>query len=108
MVQISLQLWAYNRKLLGLEESNRETDPRWIFRPIIVTTKYKLEKVLIDQGSSASKLGLPKIDLEECLDTLIRYAGKQIEIYRVISLETTFGVGPNAKTITGKFMVINT
>ncbi|RDX77902.1 hypothetical protein CR513_41904, partial [Mucuna pruriens] len=65
----------------------------------VVTTEYKVESVLIDQGSSANilywstykKLGLPSASLEVCSGTLYGFAGEQVMIKGVIELETTFG-----------------
>ncbi|RDX60416.1 hypothetical protein CR513_61443, partial [Mucuna pruriens] len=54
----------------------------------IVAIEYKIEKVLLDQGSSANilywntfwKLQLPKLQLEDCPSTLIEFSGEQVEI----------------------------
>ncbi|RDY02399.1 hypothetical protein CR513_14147, partial [Mucuna pruriens] len=53
---------------------------------LAIIVEYKVER----------KLGLPKSDLEEYPSTLIGFIG-----------ETTFRVGPNAKTIIVKFTIIN-
>ncbi|RDY02802.1 hypothetical protein CR513_13695, partial [Mucuna pruriens] len=50
--------------------------------------EYKIEKVLVDQGTLANilykntfwKLELPKSQLEDCPGTLIRFASEQVEI----------------------------
>ncbi|RDX65277.1 hypothetical protein CR513_56079, partial [Mucuna pruriens] len=45
----------------------------------VVTVDYKVERVLVDQGSSANKLGLMEEELEACLGTLIGFAGEQVD-----------------------------
>ncbi|RDY03865.1 hypothetical protein CR513_12482, partial [Mucuna pruriens] len=50
----------------------------------VITTKYRVERVLVDLGSSAN-----------------------VEIRGIVDLRTTFGVGPDAKAITVKFTVVN-
>ncbi|RDX92717.1 hypothetical protein CR513_25107, partial [Mucuna pruriens] len=42
----------------------------------VVTGKYKVERVLVDQGSSTNKLGIPELELEECPDTLTNFSGE--------------------------------
>ncbi|RDX68725.1 hypothetical protein CR513_52258, partial [Mucuna pruriens] len=49
------------------------------------------------------RLGLPESSLEECLGALIGFTGEQVEIRGKVDLETMFGMGSNAKTITIKF-----
>ncbi|RDX80121.1 hypothetical protein CR513_39374, partial [Mucuna pruriens] len=61
----------------------------------MIVVEYKVERVLIDQGSSTNKLNLPKSELEECPNTLIGFS------------ETTFEVGPTTKKINVKFTIIN-
>ncbi|RDX86730.1 hypothetical protein CR513_31903, partial [Mucuna pruriens] len=75
----------------------------------IVAANYKVERVLVDQGSSTNttflKLGIPESSLEECLGTLIGIVGEEVEICRIIDLRTMFGTGSDTKALTIKFTV---
>ncbi|RDY11650.1 hypothetical protein CR513_03640, partial [Mucuna pruriens] len=61
----------------------------------IVAAKYKIERVLIDQGSLANilywstykKLGLPSTSLDECVGKLYGLAGKKVSIKGSIELK---------------------
>ncbi|RDY03661.1 hypothetical protein CR513_12729, partial [Mucuna pruriens] len=82
---------------------------------LVVVIEYKVEQVLVDQGSSTNvlfwttfqNLGLLEMSLKECSSTLIGFA-REVEICKTIDLQTTFGAGPDTKTITIKFTVVNT
>ncbi|RDX95878.1 hypothetical protein CR513_21539, partial [Mucuna pruriens] len=66
----------------------------------IVATECKIEKVLVDQGSSPNKLRLPESGLQDCpthLDQFQRRTNKNYVRYEV-----------GSKTIPIKFMVVNT
>ncbi|RDY06982.1 Retrovirus-related Pol polyprotein from transposon 17.6, partial [Mucuna pruriens] len=77
----------------------------------VVVAKYKVERVLIDQGSSANKLywsaymkmGLKPIDMEPCIGKLYRF----VEIRGAVELETTFGKGKHTQTILILYMVVD-
>ncbi|RDX65668.1 hypothetical protein CR513_55653, partial [Mucuna pruriens] len=66
---------------------------------LVATANYKVERVLIDQGSldnilywsTCKKLGLQLADLEACVGKLYDFAGDQVAIKGGIELETTFG-----------------
>ncbi|RDX78297.1 hypothetical protein CR513_41446, partial [Mucuna pruriens] len=74
---------------------------------LVVVAEYKVERVLIDQGSSTNilywttyiKLGLKPIDVEPYVGKLYGFAGKQVEIRGAVELETTIGEGNHARTI---------
>ncbi|RDX88207.1 hypothetical protein CR513_30228, partial [Mucuna pruriens] len=72
---------------------------------------YKIERVLINHGSSVNstfqKLGLPISSLRECLGTLFGFAGEQIEIRGTIKIETVFEEEANACSIPVTYTIIN-
>ncbi|RDY04109.1 hypothetical protein CR513_12218, partial [Mucuna pruriens] len=76
----------------------------------VVATNYKVERVLVDQGSSTNttlqKPGKTEEELEACSRTLIDFAGKQVEIQGAINFQTTFGIGPNVKIVPLKFTIL--
>ncbi|RDX64029.1 hypothetical protein CR513_57457, partial [Mucuna pruriens] len=63
----------------------------------VVATKYKVERVLIDQGYLV-EVRASKSSLKECSGVLIGFAGEHVEIRETINLRT-FGMGSNAKAI---------
>ncbi|RDX84097.1 hypothetical protein CR513_34906, partial [Mucuna pruriens] len=81
----------------------------------VVTAEYKVESVLIDQGSSTNilywltckRLGLQPADLEACTGKLYGFANEQVTIKGVIELETTFGESTHACTIPMLYMVVD-
>ncbi|RDX93886.1 hypothetical protein CR513_23788, partial [Mucuna pruriens] len=81
----------------------------------VIIADYRVEWVLVDQGSSANvlfwlafkKLGFSESSLEDCLGTLIGFAGEQVEIRGMISLETILGTGSTWKAIKMTFTVVN-
>ncbi|RDX71898.1 hypothetical protein CR513_48697, partial [Mucuna pruriens] len=92
--------------------------PPWLDEPMVIsviTTEYKIERVLIDQGNFANilywstyrKLGLLLASLEECSGTLYEFVGEQVPIKEVIELETTFGEGNHACSIPILYTVVD-
>ncbi|RDY13968.1 hypothetical protein CR513_01031, partial [Mucuna pruriens] len=81
----------------------------------LMATNYKVDRVLVDQGSSVNilflttfqKLGMKKEDLESCLGTLIGFAGERVKIRGVINLRTTFGARLSIKIVPLNFTVVN-
>ncbi|RDX92742.1 hypothetical protein CR513_25081, partial [Mucuna pruriens] len=81
----------------------------------VVAVKYKVERVLIDHGSSANilywstykKLGLPPTDLDPYTGKLYGFAGEQVAIKGVIELETTFGEHNHTRTILVLYSVVD-
>ncbi|RDX67641.1 hypothetical protein CR513_53449, partial [Mucuna pruriens] len=81
----------------------------------VVVAKYKVERVLIDQGSLANilywstyiKMGLKPIDMEPCTGKLYGYVGEQVEIRGAIELESTFGEGNHTRTISILYTIID-
>ncbi|RDX78273.1 hypothetical protein CR513_41469, partial [Mucuna pruriens] len=62
---------------------------------------------LVISFSDADYEGLLELSLVECKGTLIGFVIEQVEIRGIVELRTTFSVGPNAKTITIKFTIVN-
>ncbi|RDY01912.1 hypothetical protein CR513_14696, partial [Mucuna pruriens] len=93
-------------------EPPRQDEPMVI---LVVTAEYKVERVLIDQGSSANilywsnykRLGLQPANLEACSGKLYGFAGEQVTIKGVIELETTFGERGHARTIPMLYTIID-
>ncbi|RDY01175.1 hypothetical protein CR513_15538, partial [Mucuna pruriens] len=77
----------------------------------IIVADYKVESVLVNQGSSANstfqKLELLIPNLAKCSSTLFGFVGEHVEIRGIIELENTFGMGSNAKTIPITFTIVN-
>ncbi|RDX87836.1 hypothetical protein CR513_30633, partial [Mucuna pruriens] len=73
-------------------EPPRQDEPMVIS---VVTTEYKVERVLIDQGSSANilywstckKLGLQSADLEACVRKLYGFVDEQVTVKGVTKLD---------------------
>ncbi|XP_020230413.1 uncharacterized protein LOC109811165 [Cajanus cajan] len=74
-----------------------------------------VKRVLVDQGSSADVLfwdtfvGLevPSDRLQSFDGVLVGFTGDEIEIRGYVELKTTFGTGTSMKTITVKYLVVN-
>ncbi|RDX82712.1 hypothetical protein CR513_36468, partial [Mucuna pruriens] len=81
----------------------------------MVVAEYKVERVLIDQGSSANilywstymKMGLKSIDMEPCVGKLHGFTGEQVEIRGAVEFETTFGEGNHARAISMLYMTVD-
>ncbi|RDX88402.1 hypothetical protein CR513_30001, partial [Mucuna pruriens] len=81
----------------------------------IEVAEYKVERVLIDQGSSANilywstylKLGLRPIDMAPSVGKLYGFTDKQVEIRGVMELETTFGERNHARTIQVCYTIVD-
>ncbi|RDX73440.1 hypothetical protein CR513_46953, partial [Mucuna pruriens] len=79
---------------------------------LVVAFDYKVERVLVDQGSLANvlfwttfqKLGKMKEEPKACSITLIGFTGEQVEVQGAINLRTTFKVGLDMKIAPTKFM----
>lgn len=73
----------------------------------VVTARYNVKRVLIDQGSSADVmfwstfvgLGIPESNLQSFKGTLLARG--------YIEQRTTFGSGDNAKTVMVRYIVVN-
>ncbi|RDY12366.1 hypothetical protein CR513_02858, partial [Mucuna pruriens] len=82
---------------------------------LVVVAEYKVERVLIDQGSSVNilywsmymKMGLKPIDMEPCTGKLYGFTGEQVEIRGEIELETTFGEGNHTRTISILYTIVD-
>ncbi|RDX68272.1 hypothetical protein CR513_52763, partial [Mucuna pruriens] len=88
--------------IVTFDEGDMRYEPSRLDEPMVISVvavEYKIERVLIDQGSSANilywstykKLGLPSNSLEECSGTLYGFTGEQVPIKGVIELKTVFG-----------------
>ncbi|RDX98167.1 hypothetical protein CR513_18936, partial [Mucuna pruriens] len=104
--------------IITFNEKDMRYAPPQQDEPMVVSmimAEYKVEKVLIDQGSSANilywltykKLGLSVSNLKECSGTLYGFAGEQVGIQGVIELETTFGVGSHSRSIPVLYTVVD-
>ncbi|RDX68785.1 Retrovirus-related Pol polyprotein from transposon 17.6, partial [Mucuna pruriens] len=79
----------------------------------VIATKYKVERVLIDQGSSANilywsafqKMGLRR--LNESQGALYSFAGECVPIKGTIELEMVFGEGETVRIISVLYTVID-
>ncbi|RDX96125.1 hypothetical protein CR513_21255, partial [Mucuna pruriens] len=79
----------------------------------VVARQYKIERVLIDQGSSANilywttaqKLGVR--DLTKCEGVLYGFAGERVPIKGTVEIETTFGDKNGARTIPVTYTVVD-
>ncbi|RDX76165.1 hypothetical protein CR513_43869, partial [Mucuna pruriens] len=82
----------------------------------LIVVDYKIERVLIDQGSFANvlhwptfqKLGLSTFCLEECSGTLFGFVGEQVEIRGMMEIKILFGVGASVRSIPVTYIVVNT
>ena len=82
----------------------------------VVTVGRKVHRVLIDQGSSAdvlfwetfTNLQISSNQLRPYDGCLVDFAGDQVEVRGYVELRTTFSDENIAKTITVKYIVINT
>ncbi|RDY09235.1 hypothetical protein CR513_06415, partial [Mucuna pruriens] len=103
--------WSVRKARTEISQNYERTVPHQdnLMVVLVIILEYKVEKVLIDQGSSVNVLYWTTFQkLGGMPSTLIGFSGEQIKIHRVISLETTFGVGLSTKTIIVKFAIINT
>ncbi|RDX63593.1 hypothetical protein CR513_57958, partial [Mucuna pruriens] len=79
----------------------------------VVVVEYKIERVLIDQGSSANilywttakKMGLR--NLTECQGALYGFVGERVPIKGIVELEITFGDKVEVKTIPVLYTVVD-
>ncbi|RDX73390.1 Retrovirus-related Pol polyprotein, partial [Mucuna pruriens] len=79
----------------------------------VIVADYKVERVLIDQGSSANilywsafeKMGLQHLNASQ--GALYGFAGECVPIKGTVELSTIFGEGATAKTIPVMYTVIN-
>ncbi|RDX95028.1 hypothetical protein CR513_22501, partial [Mucuna pruriens] len=93
-------------------EPPRQDEPMVI---LVVIAEYKVERVLIDQGSltkilywsTYKRLGLQSTDLEACSGKLYGFAGEHVTIKGVIELETMFGERDHAHTIPMLYTIID-
>ncbi|RDX66368.1 hypothetical protein CR513_54872, partial [Mucuna pruriens] len=85
-------------------------------KPMVISVtarRYKIERVLIDQGSSANilywvtarKLGIK--DLTKCEGVLYGFAGERVPIKGTVEIETTFGERCGARTIPVTYTVVD-
>ncbi|XP_057444763.1 uncharacterized protein LOC130737008 [Lotus japonicus] len=85
--------------------------------PIVVMLKvadYEIERVLLDQGSSADliygdafeKLGLTETDLLPYDGALVGFSGEKVFVRGYVELNTVFGEGKNEKAFSIKFLVV--
>ncbi|RDX95223.1 hypothetical protein CR513_22289, partial [Mucuna pruriens] len=81
----------------------------------VVVAEYRVERVLIDQGSLANimywstyrKLRLPPSQLARCLGTLYSFAGEQVPVKGTIELETVFKEGSSIKCIPILYIMVD-
>ncbi|RDY13815.1 hypothetical protein CR513_01209, partial [Mucuna pruriens] len=81
----------------------------------VVVAEYKVERVLIDQGSSTNilywsiykKLGLKLTDMEPYVGKLYGFAGEHIQIKGLVELNAIFGERGYTRTISVSFMVVD-
>ncbi|RDX60996.1 hypothetical protein CR513_60819, partial [Mucuna pruriens] len=81
----------------------------------VVAEKYKIERVLIDQGSSTNilywsmyqKLGLSPSKLNECSRTLYGFKGERGPIKGVIELEIVFRENSDTKNILVLYTIVD-
>ncbi|RDX76977.1 hypothetical protein CR513_42971, partial [Mucuna pruriens] len=72
----------------------------------VIAAEYKIERVLIDQGSSVNILmGLPH--LMECQGTLYGFESERVLIKGTVELETMFGDRSGVRTILILYMVVD-
>ncbi|RDY04064.1 hypothetical protein CR513_12272, partial [Mucuna pruriens] len=80
----------------------------------VIAAEYKIERVLIDQGSSANilywttakKLGIQ--NLTKCQGALYGFAGERVPIKGIVELETTFGDRSGVRTIPVLYTMVDT
>ncbi|RDX93785.1 hypothetical protein CR513_23907, partial [Mucuna pruriens] len=81
----------------------------------VLAAKYKIERVLIDQGSSANilywstvqKMQLPMGWLQECSRNLYGFVGECVPIRGMVKLETSFGKRSSVKTIPVLYTIVD-
>ncbi|RDX78659.1 hypothetical protein CR513_41033, partial [Mucuna pruriens] len=81
----------------------------------VVATEYKVERVLINQGSSANilyrstleRLQLPTDLIQSCPGSLYGFAGECVPILGTVELETCFGEWPVSRTIPVLYTVVD-
>ncbi|RDY02956.1 hypothetical protein CR513_13514, partial [Mucuna pruriens] len=79
----------------------------------VIAAEYRIEWVLVDQGSSANilywstfqKMKLPR--LMECPGTLYGFAGERVPIKGTVELETVFGEGSRVRAIPVLYTVVD-
>ncbi|RDX93632.1 hypothetical protein CR513_24071, partial [Mucuna pruriens] len=93
-------------------DPHRHDEPMVI---LVVVAEYKVERVLIDQGSLANilywstymKIGLKPIEMEPCVGKLYGFIGEKVDIRGAVELETTFGEGNHARPISMLYMIVD-
>ncbi|RDX99658.1 hypothetical protein CR513_17267, partial [Mucuna pruriens] len=85
--------------IIMFSEEDMRDEPMVIF---VITTEYRVER------STFQKLGLLASLLEECSGTLYGFANKQVEIRGIVELETKFGMGSGAQSISVLYIVVDT
>ncbi|RDX67679.1 hypothetical protein CR513_53410, partial [Mucuna pruriens] len=104
--------------MITFGERDMRYDPSRHDKPMVISVvvaEYKVEKVLIDQGSSANilywstymRMGLKPINMEPCTGKLYGFASKQVEIRGAVELETTFGEGNHTRTISILYTIVD-
>ena len=81
----------------------------------VVTVGRRIQRVLIDQGSSAnvmfwvmfSKLQLSPDQLRPYDECLFGFVGDQVEVKEHVELRTTFSDGTSSRTISIRYLVVN-
>ncbi|RDX67625.1 hypothetical protein CR513_53471, partial [Mucuna pruriens] len=104
--------------MISFDERDMRYKPPRHDEPMVISievAEYKVERVLIDQGSSTNilywstykKLGLQPTDMEPCVGKLYGFTGEQVEIRGGIELETTFGERSYARTIPVLYTIVD-
>ncbi|RDX72504.1 hypothetical protein CR513_48002, partial [Mucuna pruriens] len=81
----------------------------------VIAVEYKIERVLVDQGSSANilywstyeKLGLPEANLVKCVGTLYGFSGERVPIKGSIELKIAFREGECSRSIPVLFTMVD-
>ncbi|RDX95797.1 hypothetical protein CR513_21627, partial [Mucuna pruriens] len=81
----------------------------------VVAAEYKIERVLIDQGSSANilywstaqKMQLPVGWIQECSRSLYGFTGERVPIKGTVKLETSYEEQSGVRTIPVLYTIIN-
>ncbi|RDX87306.1 hypothetical protein CR513_31240, partial [Mucuna pruriens] len=95
-----------------------DRDMRGWDEPMVISVavpEYKVERVLIDQGSSANILYRSTVEkmqlsaglMQKCLGSLYGFAGECIPFLGTIELETSFGEQSASRTIPILYMVVD-
>ncbi|RDX91001.1 hypothetical protein CR513_27070, partial [Mucuna pruriens] len=82
---------------------------------LVGAAEYKVERVLIDQGSSANilywstleRMQLPADLVQSCPGSLYGFAGECVPILGTVELETCFGEQPVSRTIPVLYTVVD-